>query len=441
MLRQKYMNKYKEKSLFDEEKFFKEDEEYLLKESRPLEESSIKNLNQKKMNQFIEDILTDKKLTSILYSAGSKIEIKSYLKSKKNLECLNKNKSKDEKIIKKEKSETNSVIINRNRREAYYQMRTEIDNYKTNQENYLFMLKNNNYKKYLEIKRVLDNERNERNKGIINHRIFGFKRAYNAIKEKLEQKKEKELIYKDVKSNNDIANGPLITLPKIKLNMVNVYSRLYNNEVLLFPLNNKFKNLNIMDNNKQKIKRASTQNKIKPSKMCTNKRNNNSFSLKNVLSSNNGKEFTINVTDKNINQCLTKYTGGPQNLRILNGETDEKINEENANDKFVDFYNLEEKKTGNSYLHLATIGNYPQIVQYFLEKGANVNKQNNNGDTVLHIALKNNNMEIIKIIMNYKPKLDLPNNKGIIAFELFTPQMKSDLNIDKMIINNPAKKD
>ena len=107
----------------------------------------------------------------------------------------------------------------------------------------------------------------------------------------------------------------------------------------------------------------------------------------------------------------------------------------------VDFYNLEEKNTGNTYLHLATIDNYPEIVQYFLEKGANINKQNNNGDTPLHIALKNKNMEIVKIIMNYKPKMDIPNNEGIIAFELFTPQMKVDFHIDKMFVINPAKKD
>ena len=76
-----------------------------------------------------------------------------------------------------------------------------------------------------------------------------------------------------------------------------------------------------------------------------------------------------------------------------------------------------------------------------MEKGANINKQNNNGDTALHIALRNNNMEIVKIIMNYKPNMDIPNNEGIIAFELFTPQMKSDFKIDKIIIFNPAKKD
>ena len=39
--------------------------EYLLKESRPVKENFIKKMNPKKMNQFIDDILTDKKLTSL----------------------------------------------------------------------------------------------------------------------------------------------------------------------------------------------------------------------------------------------------------------------------------------------------------------------------------------------------------------------------------------
>ena len=36
MLRQCYMNKYKEKSKFDDDRFIKEDDEYLLKEMRPV---------------------------------------------------------------------------------------------------------------------------------------------------------------------------------------------------------------------------------------------------------------------------------------------------------------------------------------------------------------------------------------------------------------------
>ena len=434
MLRQKYMNKYKEKSLFDEERFLKEDEEYLLKESRPIEESSIKNLNQKKMNQFIEDVLTDKKMTSILFSTGSKIEIKSYLKAKKNYENLKKNKEQ----IKIQNSETNSIIKNRTRREAYYQMRTEIDNFKINQENYQSMLKYNNYKKYLEIKKDLDTERNERNKGIKNLRIFGFQRAYNSIKDKLEQNKEKEAILNEFKSNTENFAAPLITLPEIKLNLVNVYSRLYNNKVLSTPLNNKLQNLNLNNNFFNaggKLKRPLTHNKLKINpKMTKNQKYN--FSLKNVIPSNNGKEFTKNVTEQNINECLKKYSGGPQNISFLNIKYEENNNE---NNKHVDFYNLEDKNTGNSYLLLSTIENCPELVQYFLEKGANVDKQNNNGDTALHIALRNNNLEIVKIIMNYKPSLDIPNNDGVIPFDLFDSKMKKDFNIDKLSIVNPKK--
>ena len=88
---------------------------------------------------------------------------------------------------------------------------------------------------------------------------------------------------------------------------------------------------------------------------------------------------------------------------------------------------------------MSTIENCPELVQYFLEKGANVDKQNNNGDTALHIALRNNNLEIVKIIMNYKPSLDIPNNDGVIPFDLFDSKMKKDFNIDKLSIVNPRK--
>ena len=432
MIRQKFMNKYKEKSLFDEERFLKEDEEYLLKESRPVEESSIKKLNTKEMNKFIEDVLTDKKLTSILYNTGSKIEIKNYLKTKKNFENLIKEKER----IKKKRNDADTIIKKKNRKEAYFQMRSEIDNYRINQENYQSMLKVNNYQRYLEMKKVLDTERNERDQNIKNHKIFGFKRAYNTIKGKLEQNKEKEL--SDMKTTSQY-NAPLITLPEIKLNLVNVYSRLYNNAVLLTPFNNRVRKLHLNDN--KKLNRPLTQNKPKINSK-TNKKQKIHFSLKNAIPSNNGKEFIVNITDKNFNKCLSKYSGGPQNIQNLNGKLEEKDIEDNyINNKSINFYDLEEKETGNTYLQLAIIDNYPELVKYFLAKGANINKQNNNGDTALHIALKNKNLEMIKLIMSYKPALDIPNNDGVIPFELFTSQMKVDFKIDKLIIINPAKKD
>ena len=113
MLRQKYMNKYKEKSL-DENRFLKEDDEYLLKESRPVKENFIKKMNPKKMNQFIDDILTDKKLTSILYATNADIEIKTYNKIKQSFESLKLEEERRRRL----KNENISIVKKRNRREA-----------------------------------------------------------------------------------------------------------------------------------------------------------------------------------------------------------------------------------------------------------------------------------------------------------------------------------
>ena len=83
MLRNSYINKYKEKSKYDpDDKFLKEDEEYLLKNIRPLPERTIRNLPQRKLNQFVEDVMTNQKVTYVLYSTNAKNEINKYIKSK-----------------------------------------------------------------------------------------------------------------------------------------------------------------------------------------------------------------------------------------------------------------------------------------------------------------------------------------------------------------------
>ena len=125
MLRQCYMNKYKEKSKFDDDRFIKEDDEYLLKEMRPVRPNVIRKLPKKKLDKFIDDVLTDRYFTTILYDSNANSEIKNYFKIKKSLEQINeKNDSK------KEKNEPSSVVKKRSRREAYLQIKNEIDNFK-----------------------------------------------------------------------------------------------------------------------------------------------------------------------------------------------------------------------------------------------------------------------------------------------------------------------
>ena len=317
------MNKYKEKSFNGKERFLKEDEEYILNESRPIKESSIKHLDNKKMDKFIEGILTNKDLTTILYSTNAKIEIKSYLKSKKNFGFLRKNKKNqsDNEIF-----DTNMIYKKRYLKDAYKQMREEIDNYKTNQLNHQNILKVNNHKKYLEIKKIYETEKDKREKEKEINRMFGIKRAYNKIKEKIEEKKtkkQKNLLLTETRSDNS-SNKNIISLPKLHLNMHNVYSRLYKNAVLAIPANNR-------NNNKiNKIKRQFTQEEIR-------RKNKVKFSLKNAVSSNNGKEFTMNVTEDAINTCFNKYSGGPNNqIQIKNIE--EKKCETKKEPNHINFY-------------------------------------------------------------------------------------------------------
>ena len=163
------------------------------------------------------------------------------------------------------------------------------------------------------------------------------------------------------------------------------------------------------------------------------------FSLKNALSFNNGKEFTMNINENKINTCFYKYSGGPASLSQKKDNLEEKKNEISKDNKQVNFYDLEDKKTGNSYLHSAIIDNYPELVSYIIEKNADVNKQNNDGDTALHLALKSQNFEIIKLIMSKKPALDIKNKEGIIPLDLFTPQMKVYFNIERLSFEDKKK--
>ena len=147
----------------------------------------------------------------------------------------------------------------------------------------------------------------------------------------------------------------------------------------------------------------------------------------------------MNVNENIINTCLNKYSGGPGNLMNTKEKLEEKKGETCKENKHINFYDLEEKKTGNSYLHSAIIDNHTELVRYILEKGADVNKQNNDGDTSLHLALKSGNMEMIKIIMNKKPDLDIPNKEGIIPLNLFSPQMKKYFNIENLSFDGIKK--
>ncbi len=429
MLRQSYMKRYKEKSKFDEERFLKEDEGYLLKESRPVKEHAIRLLNKDKMFQFIEDVLTNKKLTSVLYASNAKIEIKTYIKTKKNFY-----RKKDEiERKRKEKNEPSSVVKKRSRKEAYLQMREEIDNYNNNKQRYKRSLTISNNKKFKKFKEEIEKEKKEYFDDIKSNYIDGFNRAYSRLKFKLDiLKVPSNAKFMETEVDYPYAfefTTPRINFPDPKLNIKNVYSRLYNNAVIL-PKDDKKLNLR-----KRPFSAANRKYMLNP-----NKKKEPKFVLKNALKSNNGKEFTVRITDSNLRKCYDKYSGGPSTIKYLRTHNDNNKKTIDKDSYFVNYYNLSDPKTGNSFLHMAAMDDYPELVKYFIEKGANINMKNNDGNTPLHLALKNKHKKIIRLLMDNKAALDIPNNDGDIAFEFFTPEMKKEYGIDKILVINPVKK-
>ena len=435
MLRQKFLNKYKEKSRFGEDRFSKEDEGFLLNQNRPIRANFLQSLKQEKIYKLIEDVMTNKKLTSVLYASNAKLEIKTYNKITKNFY-----RKKDEIAKKlKEKNEPSSVVKKRSRKEAYIKMRDEISKFKINKERYKRSLTESNNKKLQKLMEDVEKGKKEYFNDIRSNFIKGYRRAFSRLKYKLDILKagigsgflETEVDYPyafEFTSKN-------ITFPKPKLDIKNVYSRLYNNAVILpkDEKNNKsrvrIKRRAISANHRYKIKNNENNNqKIMPK-----------FKLKNALSSNHGKEFTIKVNKYIFKKCHNKYSGGPETIKYLKTET-EKESEDEKSSYFVNYYNLVDPQTGNSFLHIAALENIPDMAQYFVDKGANLNMQNNEGNTPLHLALKCNNNKVIKILMDNKAALDIPNSNGEIPFEYFTSQMKRDYGIDTMLVLNPAKK-
>jgi hypothetical protein len=450
MLRQKYMKKYKEKSKYDDIRFIKEDDEYLLKEMRPVKDSEIKRLPKQKLDKFIDDILTDRKFTNILYASNAKVEIKRFFQIKNSLESKN---IKNER--KKEKNEPSSVVKKRSRREAYIQIRNEVDNFKRNKEDYKISLEKKNNETYYKLKKEMNNDRKSYFDSIKENRIRGFKKSFDKIREKLKTLKGHIII--DEKTNEtDLINDPFYTedskvdLPNIKLNINNVYSRLYHNEVLLQSEENKTNKMN----NKIKRRNLSLQlyNTNYNNTINNNKINNalNShlspnpkikFKLKNALKSTNGKEFTIKINDEMIKKCFSKYSGGPELIKYLKEQLrheENKDDESELREDQVNFYNIITEE-GNSFLHIATMENLPELVKYFTDKGANLNIQNFNGDTPLHIAARENFDACTLILLQGNAKLDIVNHQGEIPFDYFDNVKKKEFGLEKVVIVREKK--
>lgn len=216
----------------------------------------------------------------------------------------------------------------------------------------------------------------------------------------------------------------IINLPDFKLNNDDVYSRLYHNSVFYEPKNTEI-NLDEVQ-----IKKFEEKNKVKVTY----------YEIKSILGALPGKEFTIKITNDEIDKCFYSLSNGPlikikeksKNQNSVKEETknmekivkkdinkmDEKILSKSSmniiydmsmikDEKLTRLINLSDSINGNNYLHKAVIDQVPELVCYFIGKKININCQNKYKETPLIIAIKLKNKSIIKILLDNNANVNL----------------------------------
>jgi len=119
-------------------------------------------------------------------------------------------------------------------------------------------------------------------------------------------------------------------------------------------------------------------------------------------------------------ELLTKIKG-KENMQIVlrtlikEGETLLFTEYFNRNFRRIDVDSQDED--GNTFLISSVKQGLNYITKFLLEKGVNVNIQNNEGNTALHYALSGKNFDIADLIKKYGAKEDIYNNMGYTPWE------------------------
>jgi hypothetical protein len=292
MLRNKYVFKYREKNQNElDTKMSQIDDNFVLNSNRPLSDRAIKDLPANLLHTFVDDVLKNKKLGSLLFSTNAKKEIAITSKESQFYNSKNKNKKSDEKKI----SNPMDIIKNRVKRETISQITHETTKFKEERKNlkenfenkceeFFKNLRAKDFQKKTEQEKLLNTDR----KQILEKVFFGIKEKLNTSRTCRNQ------------------TGKKIWLPDLSLNVNDVYSRLYHNAVLPTSAS---------ENSQRNFK----ENLITDKKEKILNKNNRVLNIRNVIDSSNGKEFTIKITEEVFMKCLFKHSGGPaviENVKI-----------------------------------------------------------------------------------------------------------------------------
>jgi hypothetical protein len=270
MLRREYLSKFKDRNplTIDLDRQKLEDDNYVIDSNRPIKEYDIQNLPKEKLKTFVDKVLSNGKLNNVLYSSNASAVTKTVFKSTNTpSQTVNKLTSKEPPLYNIGKMRENREVIAQAQALGDKQLEEE------------YLKHNENIRKVKRLHFNINKTKNLKEDPFDNsekYRKYRIRKVFEGIKDKLET----------------------ISLPDVRLNLDNVYSRLYHNAVYL------------KTNSNSNSERLDTEEKgMKKMNINTPKYD---LKVKNVLESSTGKEFTLKITDDLLMRCFSKHSGGPK---------------------------------------------------------------------------------------------------------------------------------
>ena len=442
MIKNDYLETYlinsKNISEFDKE-IYAHDDNRLLNLQKPLSTRSLIKLPKKIFNKFMENIIYNKDVNKLLYSGNANKEL---LYNKNQMESLKKATritlkrnafssqlvTSQNLFLKKKKAEMLGIIKD-------YILESKKD--KSDRKTYLEK-KNKSFEKITQKENIIQQELYYKRENDI--KIQGYKRAVETCLNK---------------SNKNSK----FKIPDISLNINDAFSRLYNNIILnpgnLRPKNNNLKktettNLNntgVIKIQKIKIKKKNYPKSARKNKYYSNinieqKNKYDKYKVKNVLSGNQGKEFSSEKNFMDVTKCIKKISGGPMSKRKLYNKMIKKaFIEKKLNSKEKKFdVNSYRDENNNSFLNIAVKNNNEKFVKYFLTKKYNPNEQNNKGNTALHLSMITKNRNIIKLLLNKDADITIKNKEGMTSYDLADKDLRKEFKMENILVTKkPAK--